>query len=116
MRLFSIDANGESGTGDFYFTIHNSQTVIESNHISNFYISGQSEQMLLNFYFGNGRFYGENFQVKDIIIYQRGSNDMIIKPIESIKGTIYSTGNVILKNIPSLIDVHQLFTGHLILN
>nr|WP_298655121.1 head GIN domain-containing protein [uncultured Flavobacterium sp.] len=116
LRLFSIDADGESGTGDFYFTIHNLQTVIESNHISNFYISGHSDEMLLNFYFGNGRFYGENFEVQHIKVFQRGSNDMIVKPIESIRGTIYSTGNIILKNNPPLIDINQLFSGYLILN
>lgn len=116
LRLFSIDADGESGTGDFYFSIQNSQTVIESNHISNFYISGHSDEMLLNFYFGNGKFYGENFAVQNIKVIQRGSNDMIVKPIDSISGTIYSTGNVILKNNPPVIDMHQLFSGQLILN
>lgn len=116
LRLFSIDEGGEAGTGDFYITLNNGQTVVESNHISNFYLNGHSEELLLNFYFGNGRFYGENFEVENIKVFHRGSNDMIIKPIQSVTGTIESTGNVILKNNPPIIDVQQLFSGILIMN
>jgi len=116
LRLFSIDEGGEAGTGDFYFSLNNGQTVIESNHISNFYINGHSQELLLNFYFGNGRFEGQDFNVENIKVFQRGSNDMIVKPIQSITGSILSTGDVILKNNPPSIDVQQLFSGQLILN
>jgi hypothetical protein len=70
--------------------------------------------MLLNFYFGNGRFYGEHLEAEVIKIFQRGSNDMIVKPIQEIQGTIYATGNVILKNVPPIIDVEEVFRGRLI--
>lgn len=116
LRLFSLDGSGESGTGDFYLTLNNGQTVVESNYIANFYLNGYSNELLLNFYFGDGRFYGENLEVENIKVFHRGSNDMIIKPIQSVTGKIESTGNVILKNNPPIIDVQQLFTGILILN
>ena len=115
LRLFSLN-EAEAGTGDFYFNINNAQTVIESNHVSNFYISGNTSELLCNFYFGTGKFYGENFICQNIKIFQRGSNDMILKPIQSISGKILNTGNVILKNNPPIINVEQLFSGHLILN
>lgn len=115
LRLFAINDN-EAGTGDFYFNINNLQTVIESNHVSNYYISGNTNEMLCNFYFGTGKFKGENFICQNIKIFQRGSNDMILNPIQSITGKILNTGNVILKNNPPIIDVQQLFSGHLILN
>jgi hypothetical protein len=69
-----------------------------------------------NIFTGTGKFYGENFICQNIKIFQRGSNDMILKPIQSISGKILNTGNVILKNNPPIIDVQQLFSGHLILN
>lgn len=115
LRLFALN-EAEAGTGDFYFNINNAQTVIESNHVSNFYISGNTAELLCNFYFGTGKFYGENFICQNIKIFQRGSNDMILKPIQSISGKILNTGNVILKNNPPIINVEQLFSGHLILN
>jgi hypothetical protein len=115
LRLFAINEN-EAGTGDFYFNINNAQTVIETNHVSNFYISGNTEELLCNFYFGTGKFKGENFICQNIKIFQRGSNDMILKPMKSISGKILNTGKVILKNNPPIIDVEQLFSGQLILN
>jgi hypothetical protein len=72
--------------------------------------------MLLNFYFGNGRFYGEELEAQNISVFQRGSNDMIVKPIQKIDGTIYATGNVILKNNPPIINVNEVFTGKVVFN
>jgi len=115
VRLFSIADDGDSaGTGDFYIQVANGQLVVESNNVSNFYVSGQCQEMLLNFYFGNGRFYGEDLYAENIKIFQRGSNDMIVYPIQKIEGTIFSTGNVILKNVPSIVDVEEVFTGRVI--
>jgi hypothetical protein len=115
VRLFSIADDGDgAGTGNFYIQVTNGQLVVESNSVSNFYISGQCQEMLLNFYFGNGRFYGEELLAENIKIFQRGSNDMIVYPIQKIEGTIFSTGNVILKNIPPIVDVEEVFTGRII--
>ena len=115
VRLFSIDEADGSGTGDFIIAIgNNGQLVIESNTVSNYFVTGFCEQMLLNFYFGNGRFYGENLEAQNINLFQTGSNDMIIKPIQKVEGTIYATGNVVLKNVPLEVNVLELFTGRLI--
>jgi len=117
LRLFSMDLSDGAGTGDFYIQIENtSQIVIESNNVSNYYISGNTSEMILNFYFGNGRFYGQNLDATTVNIFHRGSNDMIVRPIQKIQGVICATGNVILKNIPPEILVDELFTGKLIYN
>lgn len=115
VRLFSIGDDGDgAGTGDFQIAVDNGQLVIESNNVSNFYINGHCTEMLLNFYFGDGRFYGENLQVENIKVYQRGSNDMFVYPIQKIEGTIFATGNVVLKNVPPVVDVEEVFRGRLI--
>lgn len=116
VRLYSIGDDGDgSGASDFYINYEsNNQMVVECNTVSNFYINGSCSEMLLNFYFGEGRFYGENFQVQTLKLFHRGSNDMIVKPIERIEGKIFSTGNVFLKHVPTTIEVEQRFTGRLI--
>lgn len=116
LRLFSMDDETTAGTGDFHIQVENGQVVIESNHLSNFYVSGHCNEMLLNFYFGDGRFYGEELHAESIKVFQRGSNDMFVYPVQSITGTIYSVGNVILKNNPPLIDVEEVFRGRVIYN
>ena len=115
VRLFAIGDDGDgAGTGDFYVTVDNGQLVVESNNVANFYLNGHTEEMLLNFYFGNGRFYGEDLVAENIKLYQRGSNDMIVFPVQKIEGTIFATGNVILRNVPPIVDVEEVYTGRVI--
>lgn len=116
IRLQAIDLTDGAGTGDFHFQVDNNQVVIESNNVSNFYISGQTTDFTANFYEGNGRIEAQNLLANNISIFQRGSNDMILKPLESIKGNIYSTGNVICKNHPPIVEVNVFYQGQLIFN
>ena len=116
LSLISIDISDGAGTGDFNIQIDNSQLVINNNNVSRYYISGQTDNLVVGFYNGNGRFEGGNLKVKTINIYHRGSNDMILKPTESITGKMVSTGNVILKNNPPIVDVQELYYGRVIYN
>ena len=114
-RLCSIEDGDGAGTGNFHINIQSSgQLVIESNNIANFYLKGNVREILLNFYFGNGRFYGEELHAQNIKVYHRGSNDMFVYPIQKLEGQILSTGNIILKNIPLEIEIEELYTGGLI--
>jgi hypothetical protein len=120
LRLFSLDTDGDglegAGTGDFFINVNNSQLVIQSNNVSRFYISGATTQGLFEFYAGDSRIEAQNLTAQDIIVFHRGSNDMIVKPIQSITGKMVSTGNVVLKNNPTLVDVQQLYQGQVIYN
>ena len=71
---------------------------------------------MINFYFGDGRFEGQNLNAQNIKAYHRGTNDLIVKPIESITGKIVSIGDIILKNNPPIVDVQELYQGHVIYN
>lgn len=120
LRLFSLDADGDglegAGTGDFLINVNNNQLVIQSNNVSRFYISGTTTQGLFEFYAGDSRIEAQNLTAQDIIVFHRGSNDMIVKPINSITGKMVSTGNIVLKNNPPLVDVQQLYQGQVIYN
>jgi hypothetical protein len=117
VRLFSLGDDGDgAGTSDFYINVDNGQFVVESNTVSNFYINGHCNEMLLNFYFGDGRFYGKDLHSQFIKVYHRGSNDMFVYPIQHIEGKIVATGNVVLENVlpEDEIDIEELFTGRVI--
>lgn len=113
---FDRDADGESGagTGDFILEINNNSLTIGNNNVSRFYLSGQTNNASFNFYFGDGRIEAGQFTIQNLYVYHRGSNDMIVKPIQSLTGTLNSTGNVILKNVPPLVDVEELYQGNVI--
>ena len=115
VRLFSLDDFDGAGTGDFRLDLQTEQLFIESNSVSNFYLSGQSQNLHVFFWWGNGIFYGDHMNANTINFYHRGSNDMIFYPIQQIEGALYSTGNVRLTNQPTIINVSQYFTGRLII-
>jgi hypothetical protein len=115
VRLFSLDDSDGAGTGDFRLDLQTEQLFIESNNVSNFYLLGFSENANISFYWGESIFYGDNLIINNtLIFYHRGSNDMIFRPINSLEGKIYSTGNVRLTNNPTTVNVTQYFTGRLI--
>ncbi len=113
---FDRDADGESGagTGDFILEINNNSLTIGNNNVSRFYLSGQTNNANFNFYFGDGRIEAGQFKIQNLYVYHRGSNDMIVKPMQSLTGTLNSTGNVILKNVPPLVDVEELYQGRVV--
>ena len=117
LKLISIDLSDGAGTGDFRLSLNTIHLYVESNNVSNFYLTGQSQNLHVFFSWGNGIFYGENLIVNIITIYHRGSNNIFLFPINSIEGNIYATGNVVLKNNPIVSpNVIQHFTGRLILD
>lgn len=120
LRLFSLDKDGDglegAGTGDFFINVNNSQLVIQTNNVSRFYISGTTTQGIFEFYAGDSRIEAQDLTIQDLVVFHRGSNDMIVKPINSITGKMVSTGNIVLKNNPTLVDVQQLYQGQVIYN
>lgn len=98
----------------FEMQIENEILKVNDNISSVFKISGHSEKLEINFWGSNGRFEGENFLVDDVYVNHRSTNDIITYPIHSVKGMIRSTGNLVLKNVPPIVDVEQIYTGHII--
>lgn len=114
LRLISMDLEEGAGTNDFHIQVNNSQVVIANNNVSRFYIEGETDELLLEFYDGHGRFEGENLVAKNIKVFHRGSNDMIVNPTEKITGKMVSTGNIILKNVPPILNVEELYQGRVV--
>jgi hypothetical protein len=116
LRLYSVDISDGAGTGDFRLKLDSEIVYIESNNVSNFYVSGETNRLIVFFSWGNGIFKGEQLHSNYIDVYHRGSNNMTFFPIQSIVGNLYSTGDIVLKNRPILPpNVIQHFTGRLII-
>ena len=115
LRLFTLEEEEVTGTGDFRLNIQSGQLVVESNTLAGYFIEGEVQELLVNFYSGDGKFVGPNLYANTINVFHRSSNDLILYPIESIEGNIYGNGNIILKNIPPIIQVTEHYTGKLII-
>lgn len=108
---FLIDA---VNVGDFNLKIENQSLEIISNNVSNFTISGSTENLFVGFYSGQGKFNGELLIAQNVGIFHRGINTMTVNPIEKITGEIRGAGNVIAINRPPIVDVKEYYTGTLI--
>jgi len=98
----------------FEMQIENQNLKVNDNISSVFKISGHSDKLDVSFWGSNGRFEGGNFIVKEVNVNHRSTNDIIVYPTESVSGVIRSTGNLVLKNLPPVVDVEQLYTGHIV--
>lgn len=116
--LISEDSNASDSytVGDFRLTTNSNTLRVVSNNISSFYIDGITESLIVGFYSGTGRFEGEDLLAKHIDVFHRGSNDMIVHPIESLSGELRGTGDLITVNQATTVNVEQYYSGQLISN
>lgn len=106
----------DTASGEFHLQINSNSLFVEDNKASFYEISGNVTDLSVNFYNGDERFEGSNLIAQNVTVFQRSSNDIIVNPQQKISGTIYSTGNVVLKNNPPIVDVQVLYQGQLIFN
>jgi len=104
----------ETASTLFEMQVENESLTINDNVSSVFKISGATENLIINFWGANGRLEAQNLEANHVKVFHRSTNDMIVKPLESVSGTLYSTGNLVLKNVPPVIEVEQLYTGHVV--
>ena len=100
--------------GDFSLHINNSKIQIVSNNIGSFYIKGSTQDLNIGFFAGSGRFEGGELIAKNVIVYHRGNNDMVVNPQLSLMGELFGTGNLIAVNRPPTVNVEQFYIGELI--
>lgn len=100
--------------GDWHLTINNNRVNIWSNGIATFFINGTTNNLDIGFSDGDTRFEGENFIAKNITVRNVSSNDVLIYPTESLKGSIHSVGDVISFNKPPIVEIDVQSKGNLI--
>jgi len=100
--------------GDFILNLNVENLRITNDNISNYFLTGKVKNFNAFFAAGDGRLEAADLIVQHYDIFHRGTNKMILNPIQSIKGEIRSSGNVIAKNRPPTVNVETFYTGRLI--
>lgn len=115
LRSFNQEMDPDIHTvGDFILDLDVERLRITNDNFSNYFLSGKAGFADIFFAGGDGRLEAENLIVQDYDVFHRGTNKMIINPQQSLKGDIYSFGDIISKNRPPVVDVKQHYTGKLI--
>ena len=100
--------------GDFNLNLNVQELFIISNGFSTFRLNGNTDKANFGLFSRNTRILAEDLIVKNLYLYHRSTNIMVVNPTESIKGEIFGIGDVIAKNRPPLVEVEEFFTGKLI--
>ncbi len=115
--LYSED-NEDSGelyiNGDFNLDINSDILRIISNGYSSFKLRGSVDRAFFNLFAGDTRILAENLNINFLHLYHRSSANMVVRPLESIKGEIVGVGDVIALYQPPIVEVEELFEGRLI--
>lgn len=104
----------ETPSSIFEIEVNNESLNINDNISSVFILEGQTNRLNVHFWGANGRLEAESLVATEVYINHRSTNDMVVFPVEKVKGQIRSTGNLVLKNVPPIIEVEQLYTGHIV--
>ncbi|APG60272.1 head GIN domain-containing protein [Christiangramia salexigens] len=100
--------------GDFILELDVENLRITSDHLSNYFLTGKVENFNAFFAAGDGRLEARNLIVQHYDVFHRGTNKLIVNPLQSLRGHIYSYGDIISVNRPPVVDVTEHFKGRLI--
>ena len=100
--------------GDFRLDLNVGSLELVGTGLSNFYFTGTAQTAKLEIFNGDGRIEAADFLVTDLTIFHRGTQKMIVHPINSIQGEIRGLGDVIAVNQPPIVNVQEFYTGRLI--
>jgi len=117
LALISEDRNNEDSfhiDGDFNLSLQVNKLNIISSGISNFFLRGTAQHCSIGLYSGDSRVEAANLEVQYLWVFHRSTNQMFVRPMESIRGEIRGLGDVISKNRPPVVDVKTFYTGRLI--
>ncbi len=116
LKIFSEDFTDTTvlATGTVILTLNSQNIWISANNLTHFILSGNANNLSVNFASGDGVFDGANLITNNVSVFHRGTNDIIVNPQVKLTGELRSTGNLIAKNHPPTVTVNQFYTGSLV--
>ncbi len=115
LRSFNQEKDPEVYTnGDFDLSLISDYVRITSDNYSNFFLSGDTRYFDVYIADGDSRVEAANFTADIVEIQHRGTNKLIVHPLQTIKGEIRSTGDVISVHRPENVSIETFYSGKLI--
>lgn len=102
--------------GEFDLELDSQRIDVVVNGIAYFKLMGSSENLSVVVAAGDSRIEAESLIVQNVTVNHRGSNDILVNPQESIRGTIRGVGDVISYNRPDTVEVDEIYKGRLLFN
>ncbi|AWH85010.1 hypothetical protein HYN59_07665 [Flavobacterium album] len=104
----------ETASGTFELELNSTNVTIEDDQSAYYVLTGAVENLTVNFYSGDARCDGSGLTLQNLQVFHRSSNDIIAEVQQKVTGTIYSTGNLVLKNHPPIVEVNRVYSGRVV--
>lgn len=117
LSLYSESFNNpDTGTtdGSFDLNLQAQSLAVVANGIAYFKLQGSTTTLRLTIAAGDSRIDARDLSAQRIIVNHRGSNDMLVTPVQSIQGVIRGTGDILCFHRPDTVDVDILYRGRLL--
>jgi hypothetical protein len=105
----------ETTDGSFDLQLASEQVTVVVNGIAYFKLKGTTDKLDITIAAGDSRVEADELIADEVSLNHRGSNDILIYPLQSLDGIIRGTGDVISFHRPPVIDVEIVYKGKLII-
>ena len=117
LRLISESFNDpetETTDGIFDLNVNANQVHIVTNGLAYFSLEGTVDILNVVIASGDSRVEARDLEAREIVINHRGSNDVLISPVQILRGVIRGVGDVVSYTRPPIVEVEFLYKGELI--
>lgn len=109
-----LDPGALTTDGSFDLELNSENVSVVANGIAYFKLRGVTANLRLSIAAGDSRIEAEELLAQHVTINHRGSNDMLVYPVQSLRGVIRGTGDVLSYHNPDTVDVEQIYRGRLV--
>ncbi len=109
-----LDPTAQTTDGSFILSLSSTRLTVVVNGIAYFRLNGTVADMDITIAAGDSRIEAAELLAARVQVNHRGSNDILIHPLESLRGVIRGTGDVVSSIRPTVVEVEELYTGRLI--
>lgn len=104
----------ETTDGSFHLNLDTNSLRVICNGIAYLDLRGRTDTAEFIIAAGDSRIEADELQAERVILDHRGSNDMLVNPLDAIEGVIRGTGDVRSFNRPEVVEVQTIYKGQLI--
>jgi hypothetical protein len=104
----------ETTDGSFDLEVDSERVSVVANGIAYFRLRGQTGVLAVTVAAGDSRIEAEGLAAGTVQLNHRGSNDILVNPIQRITGVIRGYGDVLSYNRPPEVEIEETFRGRLI--
>lgn len=106
--------DADTTVGSFELQLQSESVSIVVNGKAYMKLGGETNTLKISSSAGDSRLECQELIANNVYVTHRGSNDIFVHPVASVSGKLWSIGNLICVNTPTVIDVEAFYIGEIL--